>query len=297
MTHQNPQTLESAEEAPQGRGGTVSNLDREGAPVGARPIAGLKAGWYFRPVDRMLLHRASKDSPALPVGSVPRVLGRITYRMSDRRHTKIAYQLHSEEGPRIVSAEEVLDGTWADQLGMRRPTTPDERHAYGRIFGEDVMEAGEVPAVPVKDSDGGLTLPDADAQEYGYLKVREPDQEAARKGWARIMHLATQAHRTTLVMSAMFAGPLISSLHGVPAHILNLTGGGQIGKSSVQQVMCALMGDPSSETGELFGSMNNTSLSLPEVLIQVRYLPMCREETSSSAMSLPELEKLFQRIV
>ncbi|WP_411073327.1 hypothetical protein [Streptomyces sp. cmx-4-25] len=300
MNHQTPQTLKSADEVPKQQRntvGTVSNLEREGTPVGARPIAGLKAGWYFRPVDRMLLHRATKDSPALPVGTVPLVLGRITYRMSDRKHTKIAYQLHSEEGPRIVSAEEVLDGTWADRLGLRRPTTPDERHAYARIFGEDVMEAGEVPALPVKDSEGGLCLPDADAQEYGYLRVREVDQEAARKAWARIMTLATFAPRTTLVLSAMFAGPLVSSLHGVPAHILNLTGGGQIGKSSVQQVMCALMGDPSPDTGELFGSMNNTGLSLPEVLIQARYLPMCREETSSSALSLPELEKLFQRIV
>ncbi|MEU3084715.1 hypothetical protein ABZ697_30990 [Streptomyces albidoflavus] len=297
MTPQKPQTQESADVPPQKRGGTISNLDREGAPVGARPIAGLKAGWYFNPANRMLLHRASKDSPALPVGVVPVVLGRITYRMSDRRHTRIAYQIQTEEGPRIVSAEEVLDGTWADRAGLRRPVTPDARHAYATIFGEDVMEAEEIPALPVKDADGGLTLPDAYAQEFGYLRVRELDQEAARTSWQRIMTLATFAPRTTLVMSAMFAGPLVSSLHGVPAHILNLTGGGQIGKSSVQQIMCALMGDPEKGTTKLFGAMDYTNLSLPEMLIQVRYLPLCREETSSAAMSLPELEKLFSRIV
>ncbi|WP_143667118.1 DUF927 domain-containing protein [Streptomyces sp. FBKL.4005] len=271
-------------------------MEREGSPVGARPIAGLKAGWFYRPVDRMLLHRTTKDAPALAVGTVPVVLGRITYRMSDRRHTRIAYQLQSEEGPRIVSAEEVLDGTWADRLGMRRPTTPDERHAYARILGEDVMEAGEVPALPVKDPDGGLHLPDVDAQELGYLRVREPDQEAAREGWRRVMGLASQSPRTTLVLSAMFAGPLVSSLHGVPAHILNLTGSGQIGKSTTQRIMCALVGDPT-DAYELFGSMNSTGLALPAVLIEARYLPMCREETSSSALSLPELEKLFSRIV
>ncbi|MGW1379554.1 DUF927 domain-containing protein [Streptomyces sp. NPDC002446] len=293
---QTAQTDESADVPPQKRGGTISNLEREGTPVGARPIAGLKAGWFFRPVDRMLLHRAKESAPALPVGAVPVVMGRITYRMSDRRHTKIAYQLQSEEGPRIVSAEEVLDGTWADRLGLRRPTTPDERHAYARIFGEDVMEAGEIPALPVKDADGGLALPDADAQELGYLRTCDPDQEAARKGWCRVMNLATQSARTTLVLSAMFCGPIVSSLHGVPAHILNLTGSGQIGKSTTQQVMCALMGDPS-DAYELFGSMNNTGLSLPELLIEARYLPVCREETSSAAMSLPELEKLFSRIV
>jgi len=293
---QKPQTQESADVPPQERGGTVSNLEREGTPVGARPIAGLKAGWFFRPVDRMILHRARQDAPALAIGTVPVVLGRITYRMSDRRHTKIAYQLYSEEGPRIVSAEEVLDGTWADRLGMRRPTTPDERHAYARIFGEDVMEAGEIPALPVKDADGGLALPDADAQELGYLRVREVDQEAAREGWSRILNLAAQSERTTLVLASMFCGPLVSSLHGVPAHILNLTGSGQIGKSTTQRIMCALMGDPT-DSYELFGSMNSTGLALPEVLIEARYLPMCREETSSSALALPELEKLFSRIV
>ena len=290
------QTSDDTDVPPQKRPATVSNLEREGSPVGARPIAGLKAGWYFRPVDRMILHRAKQDAPALAVGTVPVVLGRITYRMSDRRHTKIAYQIETEEGPRIVSAEEVLDGTWADRAGLRRPTTPDERHAYARIFGEDVMAAEEVPALPVKDAQGGLELPDVDAQELGFLRVCDPDQDAARKGWCRIMRLATQSARTTLVLSAMFAGPLVSSLHGVPAHILNLTGRGQIGKSTTQRIMCALIGDPT-DAYELFGSMNTTGLALPEVLIEARYLPLCREETSSSALALPELEKLFSRIV
>ncbi|MFB7225496.1 DUF927 domain-containing protein [Streptomyces sp. NPDC056227] len=244
----------------------------------------------------MILHRSHKDAPALPVGIVPVVLGRVTYRMSDRRHTKIAYQIQTDEGPRIVSSEEVLDGTWADRAGMRRPTTPDERHAFARILGEDVMEAGEIPALPVKDADGGLELPDADAQELGYLRTGDPDQGAALEGWRRVMTLAMQADRTSLAMAAMFCGPLVSSLKGVPAHMLNLTGSGQLGKSTTQRIMCALMGDPS-DSYELFGTMNSTGLALPEVLIEARYLPMCREETSSSALSLPELEKLFSRIV
>lgn len=277
--------------------GTVKNLDRDGVPTGCQPIAGLKAGWYFRSVDRMILHRAKQDAPALAVGTVPVILGRITYRMSDRRHTKIAFQIQTDEGPRIVSAEEVLDGTWADRAGRDRPVTADERHAYARVMSEEVRAAEEVPALPVKDSRGGLELPDVDAQELGYLRTCEPDQEAARKGWCRIMSLATQSPKTTLALSAMFCGPLVSSLHGVPAHILNLTGSGQLGKSTTQKIMCALMGDPTEDTYELFGSMNNTGLFLPEVLIEARYLPMCREETSSSALSLPELEKLFSRIV
>lgn len=278
-------------------GGTVAPLDNhDGHPVGSRPIPGLRAGWYFRPADRMILHRSTEHGPSLPIGTVPVVLGRITYRMSDRRHTRIAYQIETPEGPRIVSAEEVLDGSWADRVGMRRPTTPDERHAYARILGEDVMSAAEAPALPVKDPQGGIELPNADAQELGYLRTGDPDQQAARDGWRRAMTLANLSARTTLVMSAMFAGPLISSLHGVPAHVLNLEGRGQLGKSTTQRIMCALMGDPS-DAYELMGTMNSTGLALPEMLIEARYLPMCREETSSSALSLPELEKLFSRIV
>ncbi|MFJ6394046.1 hypothetical protein ACIQJT_41460 [Streptomyces sp. NPDC091972] len=245
----------------------------------------------------MILHRAHKDAPALAIGMVPVILGRITYRMSDRRHTKIAYQIQTDEGPRIVSSEEVLDGLWADKAGRDRPVTNDERHAYARIMSEEVRTADEIPALPVKDADGGLELPDVDAQELGYLRTSEPDQAAAREAWRRVLTLATDAPRTTLTLAAMFSGPLVSSLHGVPAHVLNLTGRGQLGKSTTQKVMCALMGDPNEDTYELFGSMNNTGLFLPEVLIEARYLPMCREETSSSALSLPELERLFSRIV
>lgn len=300
MNQQSPQTPKSAEDASKqsrGKSGTVSNLDRDGVPAGARPIAGVKAGWYFRAADRMILHRSKESAPALPIGSVPRIMGRITFRMSDRRHTKIAYQIETEEGPRIVSAEEVLDGTWADKAGRDRPVNADERQAYARIMSEEVRAAGEIPAIPVKDKDGGLVLPDVDAQELGYLRTKDPDQGAAREGWRTVFSKASQSRRTTLALSAMFAGPLVSSLKGVPAHILNLTGRGQLGKSTTQKIMCALMGDPDESTYDLFGSMNNTGLFLPEVLIEARYLPMCREETSSSALSLPELEKLFQRIV
>ncbi|EST17863.1 DUF927 domain-containing protein [Streptomyces niveus] len=294
-----PQTPESADVPKQqkrGKAGTVSNLDREGVPAGARPIAGVKAGWYFRETDRMILHRSKEAAPALPIGAVPLILGRITYRMSDRRHTKIAYQIQTEEGPRIVSAEEVLDGTWADKAGRDRPVNSDERQAYARIMSEEVRAASELPALPVKDKDGGLVLPDADAQELGYLRTGDPDEAAAREGWQRVLALAMQSERTTLAMSAMFCGPLVSSLKGVVAHILNLQGTGQQGKSTQQRIMCALMGDPS-DSYELMGTMNSTGLALPEVLIEARYLPMCREETSASALSLPELEKLFSRIV
>ncbi|MFF4484698.1 DUF927 domain-containing protein [Streptomyces sp. NPDC001520] len=256
----------------------------------------MKSGWFFRPADRSILHRAKEGATALPIGSVPVVLGRVTYRMADRRHTRVGYQLQSTEGPRIATAEQVLDGTWADLLGHDRPSSADERHAYARILSEDLRGAPEVPAMPVKDRDGTLHLPAADAQELGYLRTGDPDEAAAREAWRRALTLATDSERTTLALGAMFCGPLVSSLPGVPAHVLNLQGDGQQGKSTTQLVQAAMMGDPS-DAYEIFGSMNSTGLALPETLIEARYLPMVREETSSSAMSLADVEKLFSRIV
>lgn len=294
--HQSDQPDQDAGEVPPQRQATVTPLTRDGVAPRTGPIAGCKPGWVLR-ADRMIIHYASKDGPASLIGTVPEVTGRVTYRMSDGRHTRIAYQLDTPQGPRIVSADEILDGTWADRCGRDRPVGPDERHAYARVLSESVRAAPEMPAIPVKDSKGGIMLPGADAQELGYLRTGDPDTEGALTAWQRVMRLAMAADRTTLPLSAMFVGPLVSSLHGVPAHILNLQGTGQEGKSTAQQVACALIGDPSAETAELFGSMNSTGMALPEALIEARYLPMCREETSSSGMALPDLEKLFSRIV
>jgi hypothetical protein len=280
----------------QGSGGTVTRLDRDGASAGTRPIAGLKAGWEFRVADRMILHRAKQDAPSLPIGTVPVVLGRVTFRMSDGRHTKIGYMLQTDEGPRIAAAEKILDGSWADVCGRDRPVGADEKHAYARILSEDVREAPELAAIPVKTKDGSLILPGADAQELGYLRIGDPDEAAALAAWRAIFAQAVGTDRTTLALGAAFSGPLISSLQGVQAHILNLQGTGQLGKSTAQKVMASMLGDPT-DGYELFGSMNSTGLALPEALIQARYLPMFREETSSAAMSFTDLERVFSRIV
>lgn len=296
MTHQNQQTQESAEVPSQGGGGTVRSLDRGGRPPETEPIPGMKPGWLFRRSDRVILHRAGQQAPALPIGTVPKVLGKITYRDNDRRHTRIAYLIETEEGPRIVQAHQILDGTWADVVGRDRPVSRDECQAYAKVMSVDVREAPEMPSIPVKNKDGGLVLPGADSQELGYMRTGDPDEAAALAAWRRIVEMAMAAPRTALVLGSVLSAPLCSSLQSVHTHVQVLYGTGQMGKSTLQKVQAAALGNPS-PAYKLFGSLNSTAHGLPELLIQARYLPIAREEMSSGGMSHKEIQNLVSRIL
>ncbi|WP_372412841.1 hypothetical protein [Streptomyces luteireticuli] len=298
MTQQSPQTEESVEIPAQqgGAGGTVRTLSKGGKVPQTEPIPGMKPGWLFRQSDRMILHRSVKDSPALPIGTVPKVLGKITYRDADRRHTKIAYLIETEESSRIVQAHQILDGTWADVVGRDRPVGRDECQAYAKVMSVDVREAPEMPSIPVKDKDGGLTLPGPDSQDLGYMRTGDPDEDAALAAWRRIAELAMAAPRTTLGLSAFFAAPLTSSLRSIHTHVLVLYGSGQQGKSTLQKVQAGAMGNPGT-TYKIFGALNTTAHALPEHLISARYLPMTREELSSGGWSPKEIQAMVSRIL
>ncbi|MGW6605469.1 hypothetical protein [Streptomyces sp. NPDC055036] len=256
----------------------------------------MKLGWLFRTADRMILHRAAKEAPALPIGMVPKVLGKITYREANRRHTKIAFLLETEEGPRIVQSHQLLDGTWADVVGRDRPVSRDEQQAYAKVMSVDVRDAPEMPSIPVKDKEGGIALPGPESQDMGYMRTGDPDEAAALGAWRLIAELAMKARRTPLVVFSFMSGPLVSSLRGVHTHAQVLFGDGQMGKSTVQKVQAGSMGDPT-PSFKLFGALNTTAHALPGILIQARYLPMGREEISSGGMTLKEIQALISRIL
>ncbi|MFF2696675.1 DUF927 domain-containing protein [Bacillus subtilis] len=277
--------------------GTVTPINANDPTAGLQPIAGMRPGWFFNPTDRTILHQAKAGAPMLPVGTVPAVLGKVTYRTSDRSHTRIGWKLQTPEGrTRIVTVSQILDGSWADLLGEPRPVGAEARQAFAVVMSEEVRTAPEVPAVPVKGEDGGLLLPDADSQDLGYLRLGDPDEAAALVAWQRVMRLAMDADRTTLAVCAFFAGPIVTFLQSVPAHVLNLYGGGQSGKSSAQKVHAALMGDPT-DAYKVFGSLSTTANALPEHLLLARYLPMAREEASAGGLTLKELRALISRIL
>ncbi|MFI6158296.1 hypothetical protein ACIBCA_37050 [Kitasatospora sp. NPDC051170] len=274
---------------------TVTSIRPGVSTAGLLPIAGMKPGWSFNPETREILHQARKDDAPLPVGVVPVVLGRITFRMANRMHTRVSLLLLDDEGHRrVVSMSALLDGTWADVLGQPRPVGPDMRHAFAEVMRGEMTAAPEMPAVPVKDKDGGILLPEADSQTIGYLRLGDPDEKAAMAAWRRVMTLAMASDRTTLAVAAWLGGVLASCCQGVNSAALNLYGTGQKGKSSAQKVGAALMGD-NTEAGEIFGGMNTTGNAWFDLLQEIRYLTAGREEWSSSGMNLRQKQEFVSK--
>ncbi|MFF6984246.1 DUF927 domain-containing protein [Streptomyces sp. NPDC008343] len=260
------------------------------------PVPGMKIGWYHDPANGNILHSPGKDTPFSRIGTVPEVLGRVTYRGADGRHTRIAYQLATAEGaPRIVSEFDIDSGAWAGLLGRPAPSGRDEASAYARLIRDRGAGAPEVPATTSVAPNGDMIMPEADAQDLGYRQLRGPEEDA-RMAWRRVGELSAATERTTLALGEIFVGPVVSRLLSVPPHVLNLVGGPQQGKSTTQFVQASLFGTPSDEY-EIIKPWNTTPNGLPGVLIEARSLPMVREEFSTSGLSTIDGEKLLSRIV
>ncbi|MGW6569976.1 DUF927 domain-containing protein [Streptomyces sp. NPDC054975] len=276
-----------------GKGNGGGGAGRERARL--VPIPGMKNGWCWNPGDRTIWHSPGKDAPFALIGAAPEVLGRVTYRGADGRHTRIAYQLATEEGaPRIVSEFDIDSGAWAGLLGRPAPSGRDEGAAYARLIRDQGAAAREVPATTSVTPDGDMVMPEADAQDLGYRQLRAPEDDA-RMAWRRVADLAMATERTTLALGAVFCGPVVNRLMSVPPHILNHIGPAQQGKSTTQHVQASMFGSPSDDF-PLFDSWNTTPNGLPGVLVEARTLPMVREEFSTSGLSVVDGEKLLSRI-
>ncbi|WP_432017675.1 DUF927 domain-containing protein [Streptomyces hydrogenans] len=288
---------DSSDDGRGGKGGKGNGGGGAGRERAARvPIPGMKIGWVWNPSDRTIWHSPGKDAPYALIGTVPEVSGRVTYRGTDGRHTRIAYQLATEEGaPRIVSEFDIDSGAWAGLLGRPAPSGRDEAAAYARLIRDQGAAAREVPATTSVTPDGDMIMPEADAQELGYRQLRGPEEDA-RMAWRRVGELSAATERTTLAIGELFVGPVISRLLSVPPHVLNLVGPPQKGKSTTQVVQASLFGSPS-EDYEIFKPWNTTPNGLPGVLIEARTLPAVREEFSTSGLSVTDGEKLLSRIV
>ncbi|MGW4954565.1 DUF927 domain-containing protein [Streptomyces parvulus] len=260
------------------------------------PIPGMKYGWMHDPKTRSVWHSPAKDAEYVLIGTVPEVLGRVTYRGTDGRHTRIAYQLATEEGsPRIVSEFDIDSGAWAGLLGRPSPSGRDEGAAYARLIRDQGAAAREVPATTSVTADGNMVMPEADAQDLGYRQLRGPEADA-RMAWRRVGELSAATERTTLALGQVFVGPVVSRLLSVPPHVLNLIGAPQQGKSTTQFVQASLFGSPSDEY-QIMQPWSTTPNGLPGVLIEARSLPMVREEFSTSGLNTVDGEKLLSRIV
>lgn len=268
------------------------------------PIPGMKNQWSFRALDRAVVYERKATETGLDgkpstgttyevVGRVPEVSGLVTKRAEDGRHTAVEYRLDGPDGSRVVSEDDLDLGKWAGKLGLPKPSGRDALQAFATVIRAESGTAPEVSGIPYLSPERGLVLPDATSQEIGY-RVTAGAEDDAREMWHRIIGHAMQSPRTLLVLGAVFGGPLVKPFD-VPAHILNLVGDAQQGKSTTQFVGASLLGAP--EGRDLFGSFNSSPLGIPQVLKLARYLPLIREEWSSVGLTLPLGERLLSQIV
>ncbi|MGW6708092.1 DUF927 domain-containing protein [Streptomyces sp. NPDC054956] len=278
-------------------GGTVSNLERDGAPAGCRPVAGMKKGWFYRPADRMIVHQQNAESAPLAIGRVPKVIGQISHLTDDGESIRIEYLVlgHRQRRARIVNEDELDRGTWAAKIGFRRPTGNDERHAYARLIREEGEDANVIPARTYYDEEGSLVFPSAEAQTLGYRVLRGSEEEA-REAWEEIVAWTTMDGKSALVLGAMMVGPILDSLD-VLAHVLNCYGPGQQGKSTVMTVACAILGDLKPRRQQLMMTWNSSKQGITQSLRMRGFLPLGLDEHSSSGRSIKESAREISQMV
>ncbi|MFF2082032.1 DUF927 domain-containing protein [Kitasatospora sp. NPDC058162] len=282
----------------EGDGATVSQLDREGVPAGCIPIPGMKDGWFFRRADRMILHQHRKGSPLLHIGEVPKVAAVVEHLADDGENIRSEYLLTAkrQRRGRLVTEDELDKGTWSAKTGNRRPTGPDERHAFAKAIRMEADDAPTVAARTFYDTESGdLVLPGADAQAYGY-RTQAGTEKAAQAAWEEIGAYAVLDPKAALVMGAMFSGPMLDTL-GVLAHILNLYGPGQQGKSTAIQVCAALFGNIRPRRQQLLMTWNSSKQGITQNLRGRGFLPCCIDEHSSSGRTPQQASGEFSQIV
>ncbi|MFI9206502.1 DUF927 domain-containing protein [Streptomyces sp. NPDC053048] len=259
------------------------------------PIPGMRAGWYYNPIDRAIMHSSTREGTPLVVGFVPKVIGLITARSEDGKHNGIRYLVDTIEGPRRVSEDELDNGTWAGKIGVQKPSGRDAVQAFATIIRKQSLDTPEVPSRVSRAVDGSLVMPEADAQDIGY-RVTCGEEEPARDFWAMAGYFAHEHGPTALMLGAAFVAPLLEVL-GLPACVVNLCGDGQCGKSTTQVVQACLYGSIRGDLQELMRGWDTSKQGLPQLLRDARFLPIFREEFSSLALNLAAAEQLLSAIV
>jgi hypothetical protein len=257
----------------------------------------MRPGWLFRPADRMILHAAGKESVPLPIDTVPRVLGTILHLTDDGETIRIEYLIRGkrQRRSRIVTEDELDRGTWASKVGQNRPNSSEAKQAFATIIRAESNDAEEIPARAYYNEDGDLVLPGPEAQAFGY-RVTAGTEEQARDAWDEIAAWATVDPKSALVLGAVFVGPVLDSLD-VLAHIVNLVGTGQQGKSTALTAAAALLGDVKPRRQQLLGTWNSSKQGITQGLRARGFLPLALDEHSSSGRTVKEGSREFSQIV
>ena len=257
----------------------------------------MKPGWLYRPSDRAILHRPTKDSPPIVVGIVPKVTGIVVHLTDDGQPIRTEYQVLGarQRRKRILTEDELDRGTWAAKLGLPRPSGNDARQAFGILIRRQAEDVPEVPARSYYNEAGDLVLPDPDAQPFGYLTCAGTEKDA-REAWDEIGAWTCIDPNAALVLGAVFVGPILDRLE-VLAHIVNLIGPGQQGKSTALYVGASTLGDIKPRRQKLLMTWNASKQGITQSLRQRGYLPVALDEHSSSGRTVKESSREFSQIV
>ncbi|MFJ8677712.1 DUF927 domain-containing protein [Streptomyces sp. NPDC093589] len=277
--------------------GKVKTLERDGVPAGCRPIAGMKKGWFYQPTTRAILHRQNAEDVPLSIGHVPEILATIAHLTDDGEDIRTEYLARGrrQKRPRILTEDELDRGTWSSKTGNRRPTGNDERHAFARLIREEGDAASEIPARTYYNEHGDLVFPSADAQTLGYRVLRGEEKDA-RDAWEEIGAWTCQCGKSALVVGAMFAGPVLDALD-VLAHMVNVFGGGQQGKSTLLTICAGCMGDIKPRRQQLMMTWNSSKQGITQSLRMRGFLPLCLDEHSSSGRKIQESAREISQMV
>lgn len=233
----------------------------------------------------------------MPVGVAPKVTGLVSHLTDDGEDIKVEYQVlgRRQRRKRIITEDELDRGTWASKLGMSRPGGADARLAFATVIRMLALSAPEVPARAYYSEAGDLILPNPDAQQYGYLTT-EGTEADAREAWKEIGEWAREDPKTCLVLGILFVGPILSSL-GVYAHIVNLIGAGQQGKSTALEVSTAALGTIKPKRQQLLMGWNSSKQGITQTLRARGFLPAALDEHSSAGRTVKDASKEFSAIV
>ncbi|MGW8768688.1 DUF927 domain-containing protein [Streptomyces sp. NPDC055815] len=257
----------------------------------------MKRGWYYQESTRAILHQPTIDEAPTVIGYVPEIQATIAHYTDDGEYIRTEFLARGkrQRNPRILTEDELDRGTWAAKCGQRRPTGNDEKHAFARIMREEGDKAPEVPARTFYNDAGDLIFPDANAQSLGYRTLRGEEKDAA-EAWDEIGYWTSECGKSALVQGAMFAGPVLDSLD-VLAHMVNVFGPGQQGKSTVLTICAGSFGDIKPRRQQLMITWNASKQGITQSLRQRGFLPLCLDEHSSSGRRIQESSREISQMV
>ena len=268
-------------------------------PEGGRPIEGGTGYCYVPATDTFpgMLYRV-REREGVPMAVIdlhwaPRVLDRLSQRRSDGVPSERRYRIKVGADVAVVEHSRIRDGSAWDLFSDARGTgTRRVREALADLV-EQLGGELERRHVDVPAWDGTtLTLPDPGAVQLmnlpslaGYGQVADG---ADREHWQQACQLLASdpAGKGALYVGAALGGLFLAAL-GLDddldplAFVVHATGEGRQGKTTMQRVAAAVLGNPANGPTGLVWSWGTTGIGLGERAQEAGQFPLVCSDTSA----------------